>query len=244
MTPAQVLDRIRSRYTDDPECAGDDSYALWSNSEVYDAIDEAQKSLALDTKILRDARTSSIVDLTLSADDPWVDLSSKIIEIKRARLTSPTTRKLTILNYEDMDQGSVNFNDYYNVNTSSSWEDSSGTPRAIILNMDEGSARIYPTPDASGTIKLVVVRLPITTVSEATKTEDLEFDDVWKNAITFGALRELYMKMDSDESGEGVDTQRARDFGVMYNREVIKAKRFRNEKQFKTGGTVTYGGIR
>lgn len=242
MNAAELLDKIRTRYLDDPVCAGDDANSLFSDDEIYDAINEAQKSFAVDTKMLRDAQTASVTQLSLTADDEWAELSSKIIEIKRARLTSPVKRFLEILDYQDMDFGSINFNDYFNINSSASWEDSEGTPRALILNMHEGAARIYPIPDASGTVQLTVVRLPLAEVNEATKLDDLEFDDVWKNALIFGALSAMYMREDSDET-TGVDTARAREFDSLYQREVDKARRFRIEKQKKTGGTTRYGGI-
>jgi len=242
MNAAEILNRIRTRYLDDPVCEDDDANALFSDEEIYDAIDEAYIGFALDTEMLRDSRTDSVTLLTVTADDPWVDLSDKVIDIKRARLITPSKRHISVFNYQDMDFGSVNFNDYFNVSTASNWEDSEGTPRAIIKNMDEGALRLYPTPDEAGTMRITITRLPLISISEATSGNPLEFDSHWKNALVFGALRELYIREDSDETG-GVDTARARDFDLMYNRQVVKAKRFRKKKELRKNATIRYGGL-
>lgn len=242
MNASQILDKVRTRYADDPLCEGDDVNSLWSNDEIYDAIDEAQKAFAFDTRLLRDSRTTSVTQLTVTADSEWADVSDKVLEIKKAKLSS-NGAKLSIIDYQKLENGFLNIDDYFNFTSSANWESDTGTPIAIILNLQHDAVRLYPIPESNDTIELTVVRLPTSEVNSATKNDDLDFSDLWKNAMTFGALRELYMKQDSDEVA-GVDSERVRTFDALYQREVEKAVRHRIRTQKSTTSSKTrYGGI-
>lgn len=242
MNGSEILNRIRTRYLDDTLASSDDSNALWSDEEIYDAIDEAHKAFAIDTRLLRDSRTASVTQLTVTEDDEWADLSDKVIEIKKASLNSSGAH-LSIIDYQRLDNGYLNIDDYFNFTSTANWENDEGTPQAIIINLQHNAVRVYPIPSSDDQINLTVIRLPLTQVNEANKLEDLEFSDLWKNAITYGSLRELYMKQDSDET-EGVDNRRVRDFDALYQREVVQAVRQRERSQKSTQtSTIRYGGI-
>lgn len=243
MNASEIRNRIRTRYLDDPVCAdGDDDNTLFTDAEIYDAIDEAYKAFAIDTRLLRDYRTTSVTTVTVTADDPWVDISDKVLEIKKAKLSS-SGAGLSILDWQRLDDGVFNVDDYYNFTSTSNWEQDTGTPIAIVLNLSEGAVRLYPTPTEDDSIEMVVIRLPLNTISEATKDDELDFSSLWKNALVYGALKELYLKQDSDET-EGVDTARVRTFAALYEAEVTKASRQRERSQNSTrSNTTRYGGI-
>lgn len=146
MTFEQLLKAARE---DLGETAGgtDASYNLTSSIALRlynEAIHEACRR----ARLIVDRSTAAICTYTVTAGSPVITLDPRIIKIRRATLvgrTAPLTRRYLV----DMeDRGTA-------------WEDETGDTDSYVADYESGKICLYRKPAANGTLKLVVVRLPL-----------------------------------------------------------------------------------
>ena len=222
LTTRQLRDLFRSRI-DDPESPGegDSSDCLWSNAEIYQYMDIAQKRFARDTYILKDSTTSSVCAVTVTADTATVSLSPLIIDIERARLAS-SGRYLTLRKIQDMQDEEVENSYDYGFTTLSKWEDVTGSPRILIMNWEEDVGRLAPVPVDNDTINLSVVRLPLEDITGT--NVDLEVTNTEYQYVMLEYMMHLaYGKHDADT----YDPQKEADKLDVYEFKVNKIKKER-----------------
>ncbi|NIT14177.1 MAG: hypothetical protein GTN99_08065 [Candidatus Dadabacteria bacterium] len=232
-TPADdIKDKFRLA-VDDPELPGngDDSDSLWTDEEIFSYMDDIQHRFAEITEIFLDSTTPEITQLALTADTAEVTLDERIIDITRAKLAS-NGRKLKIAKTEDLDL--AYFENDYGQSLINNWETLVGTPKCLVLNTNEDSARIAPIPDANDTINLTVVRYPLEEISNGFQLVE-GFKSRYMQTFIAGLKSLAYQKEDADV----FDLDLARQYELDFN---LKAEQFsrkiRNRR--RPAGTVHY----
>ena len=188
MTPSELVAQCR-REIDDVV-----SPYLWSDGDLYHYLDVAQQTFARETLIFSDATTAEVCSTAVIADEKFVDLSPLIVQIRRAKLLSQT-RRLDLTSLDKIGDG-YQFDDYCN-DAGSNWETATGTPRAILLDVEENKGRLVPIPVSNDTLELMVYRLPLETVTAS--SSELEVTDVRHQRMLLLEMKSLaYGKHDSD----------------------------------------------
>lgn len=195
---------------------------LWSDEFVTGAIDDAQKQFARKTDGIPDSTTTAVVDLAVTTSSDVVALDNRILKIRSAR-RGDDGRPVSVLNEEDMPGAGMFFDGV------------AGRLKALIVGMDENSARVWPYPDASVTIKLSVFRLPLVTI-----TDDEPFEIplqhhrhllLWVKHLAYGV-----------QDAETFDRTKSDDFGAKFEAYCTRAKEEQRRAKHKPR-TVAYGGI-
>lgn len=142
MTLGELMDVARYRI--------DDRIApyLWSRSELLEYAIDAQREACRRSRLIVDSSTAAICQVALTAATPTYALDSRIIFIKRVKLTGQVT-PLSRMHSDDLDCNRPG------------WEDDTGLPVGYVPNMDSNALRPYPTPDADYTANLTVIREPL-----------------------------------------------------------------------------------
>lgn len=236
MLTSELILRFRQE-VDDAELPGDgdDSDSLWKCEEILEYIDLAQKEFARKTKLLRDASTTSVTELTLTADDPWTTLSPRVIKIVRANLGS-TGRKVEVKEFHEMDRGS--YSDDYGIRTMSDWETAKGEPCILVTDMEKDRLRVVPIPTADDTVNLIVDRLPIDDIISTTSV--LEITEIEHQRAMLEYMRHLaYLKQDADTYDKALSEE-------MFDKFIERVSVYSRERENVRNrvGTTGYGGIR
>ena len=212
---------------------GDSSFSLWSNSELFHYIDQAQREFAQDTLCISDASTYGAI--TVTADNPWVDFDSNIIELRRVYLGS-TGNVVEFMTLNDFERGGNWSSDYGANKLNSSWRSSTGTPNIIITDMETGRGRLYPIPVADDTLEMLVYREPLEEIEDA--STDLEIDAKFRRGLVHGAAVLAYAKdyvetFNNDAMMTNLQLwEKAKEQGRLFFR-----------KKTRRAPTTTYGGI-
>lgn len=214
---------------------------LWTDLEIASYADGAQKEFARRTDYFSDASTTEIVEIPFVAGDILIPLDPRVIKIRHAKLLLDPG-KLVPSTYADMETQSTNSTDYaspYTFGPSLNWEESTGTPRYLITDVETDMLQLAPIPVVDDTVKMMVYRLPLEDI-----TEDVQCLEVVETDFQRGLL--FYMKYMAYGKND-VDTYDERLQGVaLSNHEdfITKAKRqLRRERFSSTRGVVRYGGL-
>lgn len=220
MTGAQLLSLFRDEM-DDLEVP-----YLWSDTRVYSYIDDAQRTFCRWTNGLAESDDPGITELDLAAeDDGYVCLSPLILHIRSAT-KADTGAPVEVLNYEDLATRGWRY------------DGARGPLRALVIGESEHKARPYPVLSTAATVKLMVYRLPKTTVSAATSARQLEIDSQHHEHLLLWAKARAYGKQDA----ETFDKTKKRDFELEFRAYCKKAKDEQDRAKHKHRA-VAYGGI-
>jgi hypothetical protein len=208
---------------------------LWSDSNFYRYIDEAQRQFARDTRYFRDSATSEICTMPVFANRDYVVIDERILEVTRAQLSS-NNRPLQVLNFNELDHHTRS-GDSFEQWEITSWSESTGTPRHLVLDHDNNRGRLVPSPTVDDTLNLWVIRDPLDPIDG--DDDELEIEDRSDQLIVLGYAKYLaYSKQDADV----VDPARANDELGKYVAATEGVRRRLNKKRHRTG-TVRYGGL-
>lgn len=235
MKASDLLCLFRSDVTD-PEMPGDgnDEDSLWSDDEIYDYMEATVRKFAKITEMFLDSSTTEITTITVTADDPWVDIDPRVIKIRRAKLTS-NLRPLKIAKAEDLDSGYLE--EDYGLIFRSGWEDATGTPKCMIMNMEKDKARLVNIPTTSDTITLSVVRYQLDPITGS--TGEIETDDIDHKFILLDGMKSYaYAKQDADTFDPDMEAKFKAKFQQGAAEVAREIKRLR-----KPAGVVKYGGL-
>lgn len=236
MTLLELITHLRQSILDDVGGTGvtwaditedqDDVAQLrWSNEELTRFVNEAQNAVTRDILCFKDG--SATWDLTVVADTAEYALDSRIIKVKNAYLSS---------NGAELSRQEIE-----NLMAIRDWRSITGLPVAYVADMDTGTLRLYPTPQASDTVHLLVYHLPLT-----------QFD--WETAETQSSPLRLeyqipmlnyaaYLAYQKDEANT-FDPARGNTFLAMYNREFTHNSPYAETRRRRSSNrTIRYGGI-
>lgn len=208
---------------------------LWSDSEFYRYIDEAQKQFARDTRCFLDSASTEMTRMPVSELRNYVNIDERILEVRRAQLLS-NNRPLQILNFNELDHNTRS-GDSFEQWEITSWSESTGTPRHLVLDHDSNRGRLVPAPVVADTLLLWVVRDPLDDIDDGEC--ELEVTDRLDQVTLLHYVKYLaYAKQDADV----IDPARSQSHYQHYLAGTETARQ-RLNKVRRRPGTVRYGGL-
>jgi len=226
MDSTSLYDRFRSEVFDSAE-----PY-LWTDNEVFQYMDAAQKTLVRATGGIADS-TSDLTKLTVVAGDPWVVVDPRVLTIRRAQLES-NGRVLALLNHENL-ASMVDTYDY-GLQRGPRMDTQEGPVRYMVLNMDQDRVRLIAVPAAEDVIQLMVYRLPLTTIVGSGQA--LEVAEQHHEALVIGMKSLAYRKQDAETRNDKL----AKDCEMTFAAYCTQARRERERREHKPRA-VAYGGL-
>jgi hypothetical protein len=205
---------------------------LWSDTEIYSYIDDAQKMFCRLQGGIADA-SSGITHLSVSAGDVFVPVSPLILKIREAR-RSADGYDLQILNFEDM-QVSRPVDDY-GYRSGYRIDSTIGVVKAIVVGMDNNKIRLVHIPQENQAIDLIVYRMPLTTITD-TGGQALEIDEHHHRHLLHWMKHLAYQKQDAETYDRGRSDMFRAEFLAYCDQ--AKAEREKREHKYRA---VTYGG--
>lgn len=199
---------------------------LWSDVEVYDYLDDAQKMFCRLTDGISDASTAAVTEIAVAAGATWLNLHPSIKKIRSASRASDGC-DLTLVNHEGLHRLGLRLDP--------------AAPRAplryVVTGMEEDKLRLVRPASAADQINLLVFRLPITTLGAGVQT--LEIAAQHHTHLLSWARSRAYLKQDA----EVFDEKRAGQFEDIFRGYCAQVQREQELKRHKGARTVGYGGI-
>ncbi len=196
---------------------------LWSDEELYDYSDDAQKMFTRLTGGLPDASSALATVLSFSATSDWVATHPSILKVRQA-YRPDTGNKIDVVNYEDLGNLGIRL------------DGRKGEPKVLIIGMEENRAKLYPAPETSGTIQLLVDRMPLKDITDG--DQKLEVADKHSNGLRMWIKARAYMKQDA----ETYDKRQADDCEAQFTAYCAMCKLEKDRAKHKTR-VVVYGGL-
>lgn len=205
----QLRDDLRSDLGDALEGPDDapDADSLWSESDLQRYINSAAERLAADTSQLVGEITLAVV-----AGEPWVRLpTGRIHEIREVTLNSTGWR----LEEFSLDNAThQRTNDYGASVSAPAWRNDTGTPRRFTLDIIAERMRLYPTPVAADSLRVVASMMPPPLMPGA----PIPFREAVDHyLLLLWAKHMAYAKQDADT----LDLARSETFAATYRRDVV-----------------------
>ena len=195
---------------------------LWSDSEFFVWLDEAQRTFCRKTFGLGDA-SSPLTKISYVAGEEWKPTSALILKFRDAYLTADG-RPLGIVNYENLMSEGFRL------------DQRTGHVRQIIIGIEPHKMRLYPIPTEDGAIQLLVDRLPLKAITD--EDQQLEIDPQHHLALLDWVKFRAYDKQDAETQ----DASRSQKYEASFRDYCAIAKRERERAMHKTR-VVAYGGI-
>jgi hypothetical protein len=217
---------------------------LWSDVEVYNFVDEAQKMFCRKTGGLADSQ-SAVTTIECSQGDIYVDISPVILKIVSARRASDNGI-IEVVNLEDELFGPPT-TDYGRITNAPLFSTVEGKIRKIVSNMDANQIRLIDIPEADEDILLSVYRLPLEPIVTKTAEEReeigyepqvFEINEMHHRYLMYWMKHLAHTKQDAEtyDRGKSKEFQDAF-FGYCA---LAKEERERREHKYRVMG---YGGI-
>jgi hypothetical protein len=207
------------------------STSLWSNFELIQYLNEAQRIFAEKTYVFKDSKSFKPA---ITADDPWIDLDERILKIERAELVSDETI-LSIKTIEDFQQSG--YVDDYGIRRTASWESRTGSPRILIRDIELDKLRVYPIPTEDDYVKLTVRRYPLSELTD--RTDEMEVPYKYRYGLLYFMQKEGFSKPQALIAGYGDAALKANLEWNNYLSNVASKVKIRT----RGPGQVRYGGL-
>ena len=186
-------------------------------------MDDAQKMFCRKTDGISDATTPAVTQITVALGDTYKATHKSILKIRQVT-RADTGRDVEVLNYEDLNTRDWRF------------DGTSGPVKAFVVGEENNKARVYPVPNESLVLNLLVFRLPLKgIVDDGTQ---LELSDEHHPHLLHWMKRRAYLKQDS----ETFDKNKAVEFESYFNAYCAMTQEEERRKRHKKR-TVVYGGI-
>lgn len=221
---------LHDRFRSDTRDLGDPP--LWTSSEIYQYINDAQNMFTRLTGGIADA-TSAVTQLPVTAAQVFVDISPKILKIRTVQRMSDY-RDVELLNIEDLQRPNI-ANDYGLATRFLRLDATVGPMRALVLGMEANKGRLVDIPTDDDQLMLTVYRMPLENITAA--DQDLEVDEQHHEHLLLWVKRCAHMKQDA----EAYDRGRAERFEQQFMTYCLQAKLERERREHKYR-TVAYGG--
>ncbi|MGZ8317507.1 MAG: phage adaptor protein [Telluria sp.] len=173
---------------------------LWSDAELLDYANDAELEACRRARLLVDSSTAAVTQIAVTAGTALYPLDERVLFVRRARFAG--YRPLARMTVQDMDDD----NPY--------WQDAEGAqPRHFVTDYESGSLLLWPTPTASDTLYLTVVRAPLAEMNDA--ADSPEIASRWHRALRYWMLYRAYGKQDA----EGNDPKKAAESLALFEQE-------------------------
>ncbi len=223
------------RNAEDPSWSFDNSLVpintMWSNYQLLQYIDLSLREFAERSWCFNDEFT-----ITVTADDPEVNIDNRIIQIKRAKLNTANS----VLSLADLENFSVTqvVDDYGFRRLSPSWETTTGTPRTLITDYKPGIARLYPIPTTADTITVNAYCYPEFDTETIHQDDDIPLPETWAYRLLDGVMAKAF----SIPIAVSVLKDLYRGYELKWNDTLVSGRKFFQTKN-RDAPTVRYGGI-
>lgn len=232
MTPSQLKDLFRIDVRDEA------SPPLWTDTEIFSYIDDAQKMFCRLTGGVADS-TSPLCSIPVVEGDEYVSYDPRILKLRALRRLSDG-RSVTILNHNDLGSTLSARDDY---GQPALWgagglrfSDVPSAVGAVVTGIDANKMRLVAPAAADDTLHAVVYRLPLEEITDV--STEFEIDEQHHRHLLSWVKHLAHEKQDA----ETYDRGRAAEFREKFMEycDQAKAERERREHKFRT---VSYGGI-
>ena len=213
---------------------GDESTPyLWSDTEAFNYLVEAQDTFVRKTKGIPDFTTRAITYLPVTTDVPFTKFSPYILRVMSAQLETAET-PVTIANHSDLPN--ILTDDYGRLRSGLFLDDDTGTVTHGVLGLEPHKIRWYKVPSSDDTCRLHVYRLPYPRMVD--ETSQLEIDEQHHRGLLLWMKYLAYSKEDAETFDKNLrDDNEARFLKYCDEaRMEIERLRFRPRQ-------VRYGGI-
>lgn len=205
---------------------------LWTDSELYRYINDAQIQFCKREGGIRDA-TSTATQVAVVIGEAFADISPSILKIRQASRASDG-RELEILNLEDIQQMHARATDYGAL-ASPTAMNTSGPLQAVILGMESFKVRWVNIPIATDTVNLVIDRMALTPITG--EDIDLEIAEEHHEHLLSWVKHRALLKQDAETFDKGRSDQ----YRGVFEEYCTEAKYTRDRREHKFR-TVAYGG--
>jgi len=210
---------------------------LWTDTEVWEYMDDAQKEFCRRTWGIADSR-SALTELDVEENDDWVEISSRILRIRGARRASDG-RKLSVISFEQLERMRAADDDYGQPIMPVIDDTTTGPLQWLITGMDQHALRLSPIAAEDDTIRLTVDRLPATIdADEVAAGLQLEIADKYHRTLLLWMKHRAYSKQDAETFDKG----KAAEFGALFAA-ACETARVERERLEQPQGPIAYGGI-
>jgi hypothetical protein len=172
-----TLDDLIAEYREEAHDSGTPPFV--SDAWLTKRANQAEQEVCRRSGLLIES-VHAMCTVAVTAGDPVVSLNSKIIDIKKARMSLDAVFLLP---------ASVN-------NLCATWEADTGTPSHYITDYQSGAIRLYPVPVVDDDLKLTVTRLPLVGMSAGTDEPEIRAE--YHDALVQWLLHRAYAKQDID----------------------------------------------
>lgn len=200
--------------------AGDQTQPyLWSDAEVKEFANEAEREACRRADLLIDSTTPKFCTVSVKAGAEGFSLQDQVIDIRRMRVQG---QGLTVdpTFAEELDG-------------LGDWESQTGAEILYYVpGLDTAHIRLYPIPSQDIVVRLTVSRLP----KREMEDKDDQPEIMWRHhrKLVYWMLRLAYQKQDS----EGFDPAKAERAELEFVREFGQSRSARNEQWQRT---TTFG---
>ena len=213
MNSTTLLDHWRTQVFDTRE-----PY-LWTDTEIFAWMNEAQQMFCRLTQGISDSRTESVCAVPVVSGEATASVSNKIRRFRKASLAS-TGEWLDIVNIDDQPK----------------LDATQGRVTTMVIGLEPGLVRWVHVPKENDTVNLLLVRLPLADIS--TTGQDLEIESIHHLALCDWITFRAYSKHDT-ETQQNPEAQTALKAFEAY---CFKAKLEQERYEYKPR-VVAYGGI-
>lgn len=158
---------------------------LWTDEDVFDYADQAQKLLCREVRGIADAVTPEVCRVAISAGQAFSPLDPRVLEVRTATLVSQR-RPLRPIGTNELDT-------YRSEQT--------GIPSGFVVGLSDGFVRWDCVPVVSDVAELAVYRLPLRPITD--EGQALEIGDEHKYALLAAMAHFAYLKPDPDAYDRG-----------------------------------------
>lgn len=209
---------------------------FWSDTEIYNYMDDAQKMFCRLGGGIPDGTTDEITLIDVSAGDTWFDISPKILKIRSAQRLSDFI-DMRLLNFEDLQENGRPTEQWdYGVQRTFNLDDQIGDMRYIIVGLTENKARLLKRPTTADQIRLFVERMPIKNITD--DEQPLEIREESHVGLLLWMKYRAFMKQDAEVFDKG----KASDYEAQF-RAYCKQAKAEKEMRAHKYRLMVYGGI-
>lgn len=232
MKPIELLTLFRDEVDDkaDPHFLTDGAFFIY----LTDAVNQYCRY----GRGIRD-HTSKLTTIEYIAEDPWAEYDERIIKILAAFDEGNSNRRLRIVDWDEYQKGSEDLKstDYGAYLDNFRYPDQTGVISTIVLGVEENKMRLVNIPTISSSIKLIIERYPIDSVTKDCDTiEGVPIND--RIYLLDWVKHKYYSKQDA----ETFDPDKAEVSRLMFLSNMAKVDSS-DMKRTKKQGKTAYGGI-
>lgn len=175
---------------------------LITNAEHIEFANDAELEACRRGRLIMDSTTTAIVQIAVVANTATYNLDPRVLSIRRAKLTGllPLKRR----NLQDMDSQYAG------------WDDASASTPSVFMTDDTGKIRLWPKPNATSTLSMIVVRSPLAEMNDVTDTPEIAAR--FHRSLRFWMMHRAYSKQDSQAN----DPKKAMESLAMFEQEFGK----------------------